>query len=94
MPEIVKDVMMKLNLLNLVVVVDERDITGVHCPAASLLPMMLPFLVIPNCCVVAGHKNGEHRLAHSKGGRRDGLEYRGNHLPVAQRVVRHVEKGV
>ena len=44
--------------------------------------------------MVAGHKNGEHRLAHTKGGRWDGLECRGNGLPVTQRVVHHVEKGV
>ena len=44
----------------------------------------------PKCSVVTGHKNGDHRLDHSKGVRRDGLEYRGNVLPVTERVGKSI----
>jgi hypothetical protein len=81
----------EVHIENVLVVVNERDNTGVHCPDPSLLPMLSSFLVLPSCGVVAGHKNGEDRLAHRKGGRRDGFECRGNGVPVAQREVRHVE---
>jgi hypothetical protein len=73
----------EVHIENVLVVVNERDNTGVHCPDPSLLPMLPSFLVLPSCGVVAGHKNGEDRLAHRKGGRRDGFECRGNDVPVA-----------
>jgi hypothetical protein len=87
----------EVHLDNLLVVVDDRENTRVQSPSVSILPVLLSLFVIPSCSVVTGHKNGqhtEHRLTHSKGGRRDGLQDRGNGLPVSQRTGPHVQKSV